>query len=201
MTSAAPRIATLADLLAIPEDERFHEVVDGELIRKPMPTLRHGAAQAGLVEEIGVAYGPRSRGRGPGGWIFATETEIRFAERQIYRPDVAGWRRERMSSGLPEGFPLALCPDWICEVLSASNPSHDLFKKRRTYQRSEVPHDWVLDPEAETLTVYRWTADGYLVVLDAADDERVRAEPFDAIELSVHELVAGDEAEVDAPPT
>lgn len=195
MTSTARRNppATLADLLAIPEAERFHEIVDGELVRKAMPTIRHGAAQAALAEEVGVAYGPRSRGRGPGGWVFATETEIRFADHQVYRPDVAGWRREHMPR-LPDDFTLEVRPDWICEILSPSNAAHDLVKKRRTYQHAELQHYWVLDPEAETLTVYRWTADGYLLVLDATGDERVRAEPFDALELSVRELVVGDEA-------
>jgi len=30
--------ATVADLLAIPESERFHEVIDGELVRKALPS-------------------------------------------------------------------------------------------------------------------------------------------------------------------
>jgi Uma2 family endonuclease len=194
VTRAARRLrsATLADLLAIPEAERHHEIIDGELVRKAMPTLRHGAAQAALAEEVGVAYGPRSRGRGPGGWIFATETEIRFADDQLYRPDVAGWRRERMPR-LASSFPLEVTPDWVCEILSPSNAAHDLVRKRRSYHHSHVSHYWILDPEAETLTVYRWTADGYLVVLDAAGDERVYAEPFEAVELSVRSLVVGDD--------
>jgi hypothetical protein len=40
-----------------------------------------------------------------------------------------------------------------------------------------------------TLTVHRHTPDGYLVALRAAGDERVRAEPFDAIELQVGMLL------------
>jgi Uma2 family endonuclease len=80
MSSAAPErsLATAEDLLAIPEDERFHEVIDGELVRKAMPSIRHGTAQAELAAEIAGAYGLRSRGRGPGGWVFATEVEILF---------------------------------------------------------------------------------------------------------------------------
>jgi len=48
-----------------------------------------------------------------------------------------------------------------------------------------VPHSWIVDPQLETLRVHRWTADGYLVVLDAERSQRVRAEPFEAIELQV----------------
>ena len=35
------------------------------------------------------------------------------------------------------------------------------------------------------LSAYRWSADGYVEVLVTERGERVRAEPFDAIELSV----------------
>jgi hypothetical protein len=91
MSSAGPKLpaATLADLLAIPENERFHEILDGELIRRAMPSLRHGTAQMGLADSVAGPYGPRSRGRGPGGWIFASEVEILFEPSQILRPDVS----------------------------------------------------------------------------------------------------------------
>jgi hypothetical protein len=39
--------------------------------------------------------------------------------------------------------------------------------------------------EVETLVVYRWHQDGYVEVLIAERHERVRAEPFEAFELSV----------------
>lgn len=46
-----------------------------------------------------------------------------------------------------------------------------------------------------SLAVYRWTPEGYLVVLTAEGRERVRAEPFDAVEFSVQGLLTGDEGE------
>ena len=58
-----------------------------------------------------------------------------------------------------------------------------------------MAHYWIIDPDIEALAVYRWTADGYLLVLTAQGTERIRAEPFDAVELSVHDLIAGDEDE------
>ncbi|WP_129349842.1 Uma2 family endonuclease [Sorangium cellulosum] len=196
MSSASPerRSATVEDLLAIPEEERFHEIIDGELVRKAMPSPRHGAAQAELAAEIAGAYGLRSRGRGPGGWIFATEVEVLLEAPQVYRPDVAGWRRERLPRW-PDESPIALRPDWVCEILSPSNKQNDLFKKLRTYQRCRVPHTWILDPEAEALVVHRWTPEGCLIVLTADGHERIRAEPFEAVELSVRGLLAGDEGE------
>lgn len=192
----APR-GTLADLLAIPDVERYHELIDGELVRKAMPRGPHGRAQFRLAAEIGGPYDRRGGRGGPGGWIFATEVEIEFEPTNVFRPDVAGWRRQRLRQ-LPNESPISERPDWVCEILSPSNKQNDLFKKLRTYQRCQVGHYWIIDPDIEALAVYRWTPDGYLLVLTVQADERVRAEPFDAVELSVHELIAGDEEDEDA---
>lgn len=196
MSRSAPqrRSVTVADLLVIPEGERFHEIIDGELVRKATPSGAHGRAQFRLATEIGGPYDRRAGRGGPGGWIFAAEVEIQFDPINVYRPDVAGWRRERLAR-MPDEHPLSVRPDWICEILSPSNKQNDLFKKLRTYRRCQVGHYWILDPEAEALAVYRWTTDGYLLVLDAEGEERVRAEPFTEVELSVYDLVAGDEDE------
>ena len=187
--------ATLADLLAMPEEDRY-ELVDGELMPKEAGSGKHGRGQAALT---GVLYRPFGRKGGgppdrPGGWWFATEALIQFGPTQIRRPDVAGWRRERLAD-LPAAAPMTVIPDWICEVLSASNAGTDTIKKMRLYHQAKVAHYWLVDPIAETLAVYRDTVDGYLNVLVAERGDRVRAEPFAAIELSVGVLFGDDEEE------
>lgn len=184
--------ASLADLLAIPEEQRFHEIVDGELVRKAMPSGPHGRAQRVLGGRIGDPYDRRPGGRLPGGWWIVTETEVLLEEEQVYRPDVLGWRRERLPE-LPETTLIPVRPDWVCEVLSPTTARNDRVKKMRVYQRCGVPHSWMVDPEDQTLMVYRWTPEGYLLILAAERGERVRAEPFVEVELDIDALF-GDEA-------
>ena len=192
----ATRTATWSDLLSIPESERFHEVIGGELVRKAMPSGPHGRAQSRLASRIGGPYDRKPGGRLPGGWWLVTEVEVQLEAHEVYRPDVVGWRRERLAE-LPKQAPIIVRPDWVCEVLSESNARNDLVKKMRGYHRAELPHYWVVDPEAESLTVYRWTAEGFLLVLAAERTETVRPEPFDGIELFVGTLFGDDED--DAP--
>jgi len=182
--------ATLADLLAIPEERRRHEIVDGDLIEKDAASGRHGGAQVRLSRHLGP-YDRRPGGRWPGGWWFATEAEILLDDAQVFRPDVVGWRRERLAV-LPAEVPIAVVPDWVCEILS-TNKRNDLVKKKRAYHQHRVAHYWIIDPVEETLSVQRWHADGYLEVLIADRDARVRAEPFDAIELPVGVLFGDDD--------
>lgn len=181
---------TLADWLALPEDARF-ELIDGELIEKAAPTFDHGTAQTLTAGAIAGAFHRRSGGSGgPGGWWIATEVDI-VLDGRGYRPDVCGWRRDHVPVP-PKERPVSIRPDWICEIVSASNRAVDTVTKLRRYQQAGVPHYWILDQVDRTLTVHRHNADGYLVVLRAEEHETVRAEPFDAIEVEVRVLLGGD---------
>ena len=192
MTPHARRSATLDDFWAIPEAERFHEIIDGEIIPKASPSGEHGAAQSGLVIAIGPQFQRSSSGRGgPGGWWIATEVEVLLDNAAIVRPDVLGWRRDRCPER-PIGTPVKQRPDWICEVVSPSKPNHDTVKKLRLYHRSEIPHYWIVDPRDATLTVMRWSADGYVTLMRAERGETVRPEPFQQIELAVGTLFGDD---------
>jgi Uma2 family endonuclease len=196
MSSAAltTRLGTAVDLLAIDDARRFHEIIAGELVQKATPSGEHGGAQAALA---GTLFGPFNRhggGRHPGGWWFGTEVEIELEPHEIYRPDVVGWRRERVAAR-PTGTPVRIRPDWVCEVLSPSNARDDQVTKFDTYCRAQIPHYWIVDPALETLRVHRWTKDGYLVVTNAQRGQRVRAEPFEAVELQVGVLFGDDPEE------
>ncbi len=63
----------------------------------------------------------------------------------------------------------------------------------RVYHAAGVPHCWLIDPQDETLTVYRRTPEGHLYVLGATREDGVHSEPFDAIELRVGVLFGDDE--------
>jgi Uma2 family endonuclease len=184
-----PGPATLDDLLAIPDDVRRHELIDGEIVEKQAASGRHGAAQGRIFRALGP-FDRRPGGRSPGGWIFATEVDVYFDDKNTLRPDVVGWRRERLAE-LPEEVPVRVVPDWTCEVLS-TNKRNDLVKKKRVYHQARVAHYWVADPVEQTLAVYRWSTEGYLEVLTTERGERVRAEPFEDIELVVGVLFGDD---------
>ena len=191
MSQSARRQASVEDFLAIPEPRRFHELLGGDLVAKAAPSGEHGSAQAGVIGAVLPAY-QRARGRGgPGGWWIASEVEVLLDAGTIVRPDVAGWRRDRTAER-PIGFPVQQPPDWICEVVSPTNATDDTVKKLRLYHGAEIGHYWIVDPRDATLTVLRWSADGYVTRLRAERGDVVRAEPFDAIELAVGTLFGDD---------
>ena len=185
MATTDRRRATYQDVLDAPEHE-VAEIVNGALHLSPRP-----GGPASVVNSVlgGELYQPFHRGRGgPGGWLFVVEPELHFGE-DIVVPDLAAWRRERMSI-VPEGAFFTLAPDWICEVLSRSTEKFDRAEKLAVYARAGVRHAWLVHPRRRTLEAFRLHEGKWLTLAVYKDDDRARIEPFDAIELDLSVLWA-----------
>ncbi len=189
------RRATYQDVLDAPPN-MVAEVIDGQLVLMPRPASPHAMAASVLGEELGP---PFRRGMGgPGGWILLDEPELHLGD-DILVPDLAGWRRERMPQVADAAY-FTLAPDWVCEVLSPRTAKIDRSDKLPIYAREQVAHAWLVDPLARTLEVLRREGSRWLLVGVWSDEARVRAEPFDAIELELGALWADVERRAVAQP-
>lgn len=183
----AGKLATYEDLLALPDGQRA-EIIDGVIVSPPSPLPRHGRAQRVVGSLIGGAFDDNDGEGGPGGWWILPEVDVRLGPHDIVKPDIAGWRRER----LPDPWdvrPIEVVPDWICEILSPSNVADDRVRKRRLYATYGVAFYWLLDPLERTLEALRLdasTSSKSWIEIGSYDHESVvRIAPFEAIEIAV----------------
>ena len=175
--------ASYADLYDVP-DNFVAEMFDGDLYASPRPAIPHAHAASVLGGELS---GPFHRGRnGPGGWVILHEPELHFGN-DVLVPDLAGWRRERMPEAPADAY-IALAPDWVCEVLSASTEKLDRGTKLRIYAREKVSHAWLVDPLRYTLEVLSLASGRWVLLQTHEGYVGVRAPPFDAIELDLGAL-------------
>ncbi|MFZ2448541.1 MAG: Uma2 family endonuclease [Syntrophobacteraceae bacterium] len=176
--------ATYDDLYTIPEHS-VGQIIDGELIVTP-PQSRHHALAAGVLSaKVSWSYVLGKDG-GPGGWIVLFGSEVKLGE-DILVPDLAGWRKERFPE-VEETNWISVCPDWVCEILSPSTIRVDKIKKMTIYARHNVGHFWLIDPAAKTLDVLRLESGRWVVLGVYADNDKVRAEPFEQAEISLGSL-------------
>jgi Uma2 family endonuclease len=174
------RVATYADILALPPHVRG-EILFG-VLHGSRPTPWYGMTTSSLCDEIGPPF--RGARGGPGGWVILREPEIHLGD-DVIVPDAVGWRRVRMPE-VPFDKPyFELSPDWVAEVLSPSTAAVDRDDKLRIYAREEVRHVWLVDPLVRTLEVLRLDRATYRILAVHRDTAKVRAEPFDAIELDL----------------
>jgi Uma2 family endonuclease len=179
----ARKRATYEDVLAAPET-MIAEVIDGELHLMSRPRRSHVRAASGLGSllfgafQVGVG--------GPGGWTILYEPELHLGpEPDILVPDLGGWRAGRLvdQEDVDEPF-ITDVPDWVCEILSPGTYRTDRMKKMPIYAREAVGHVWLVDPRERTVEVFRHDGNGFKLVGTFGGDDAVRAEPFDAVEIS-----------------
>jgi Uma2 family endonuclease len=180
----AKKAATYEDLIALP-DRLVGEIVDGDLYASPRPAFVHALATSSLM---GALFGFGRGGGGPGGWLILIEPELHIGG-QVMVPDLAGWRRERMPE-MPDVQFSETPPDWVCEVLSPSTAFLDRRRKMPHYATAGVRNIWLVDARLKTVEVYRSDGERWLLLATHGEDERVRAEPFEAIEIDLSLLWA-----------
>ena len=179
--------ATYQDVIDAPPN-KVAEVVDGRLYTHPRPARPHAAAGSVLGMDIGI---PFHRGRGgPGGWIIYDEPELHFGtapDENILVPDLAGWRRERMTEGLDVAY-FTLAPDWVCEILSPSTRALDLGPKRDIYAREGVAYLWFLDPAPRVLEAFKLHNGQWALIATVTGDAPISVPPFEGLETPLNSL-------------
>jgi Uma2 family endonuclease len=186
MSELAKKKATYEDLCGIPENT-IGEIVDGELIVTPRPSRKHARSAFVLGNKIGSPYDLGEGG--PGGWIFLIDPEIGLGE-QIVVPDMAGWKRERFPFEEDHKW-ISAVPDWVCEILSPSTFRTDKVKKMPIYAHHGVGHIWLIEPVAMTMDAFALESGRWVLLASFAENDKVRAEPFQEIEISLEDLWLG----------
>ena len=179
------KLATYDELLALPEGERF-EVQAGALVASPARTPRHSKAQGSAYRIVGGPFDDDDGFGGPGGWWIFIEVDVRLGPHDIVRPDLSGWRRERLPE--PDVRPIDVVPDWVCEVASPSTTSKDRVYKKHLYAERGVGHYWLVDPNARTLEALELVNGRWLEVGAYDETATARVPPFEAVEIPVGRL-------------
>ena len=169
----------------IEEDVRV-ELIDGEVVVHAAPGMLHGFGTSGVGSELYQAY-QRGR-RGPGGWWILSEIDIELDPgAQAYRPDIAGFRQERVPR-IPPERPVRLVPDFVCEVLSPSNAQWDRGAKKAGYARGGVLWYWMLDPAERRLEAHQLVSGVYTPAAIVTRETPGCLPPFDDVRFDMSEL-------------
>jgi Uma2 family endonuclease len=155
-------LLTAKDLAEMGEEGEFCELIDGELV-KMSPSFLPEARVVRTVQRLldNFVY-PRQLGE-----IFGPALGYELTSHRVRAPDVSFVNAEKLAAyGNPQEF-AKLVPDLVVEVISPEVKYGYLQRKIRDYFEAGVRLLWIVDPEMQTVTVYRSLVD--LRVLTAAD--------------------------------
>ncbi|MEW6267543.1 MAG: Uma2 family endonuclease [Thermodesulfobacteriota bacterium] len=188
MSVSAKRKAVYDDLYTLPEN-MTGEIIEGELFALPRPGYKHSTTASVLGSEIIPPY-RFGKGGGPGGWIITIEPEVMFGENLLV-PDLAGWKKERLPEPPKDNWTM-VSPDWVCEILSPSTFRIDRVRKMPIYAAHVVPYLWLIDPVAKLLETFKLKDGAWMVLGNYAENDKVRVEPFQEVEIDLANLWWGD---------
>ena len=142
---------TVADYMAY--DEERVELIDGEFLVCPPPSLRHQLILGNLI----LVLEPQARRLGIGQMI-PGPFDVVLSVHNVVQSDLVFISPETLKRADPR---LEGPPDVAIEILLNSNRKRDLVTKKKLYHEFRVPEYWLVDPEAETVTVLEWNAEGW----------------------------------------
>lgn len=146
---------THADLEAMPDDGRRHELIDGVLVVTPSPGLRHQVVVGSLFALLKAAC--------PEGLIvLVAPFDVVLDDSTVLQPDLLVARSTDFTErDLPTAPLLAV------EVLSPSTRRMDLTLKRARYEAAGCPSYWAVDPAQLTLTAWQLRGGAYVEIAHA----------------------------------
>ena len=100
------------------------------------------------------------------GRAFGAPFDVVFSQFDVVEPDllcISNARLDVLTTTNVQG-----APNLVVEIGSPSTRQRDETIKRKLYERFGVEEYWVIDPEIETIAVYRRTGESYQRVLELA---------------------------------
>jgi len=140
---------TYDDYVHFPEDGKRHELIDGEHFVTPTPNRKHQAVSSNLLGMIWSHLQQHPVGR-----VFSAPFDVILSTFDVVEPDLLYISRQRLAE--IETSPWVKgAPNLVVEIGSPATRKRDATVKRRLYERFGVEEYWVVDPELDTIDVYR----------------------------------------------
>jgi len=141
---------TADELLRVRLPGKRVELVQGRLLVREPPGLRHGRIAAELAYLLAHHVRASDLGR-----VYAAETGFKLTHEPdtVRAPDVAFISRDRLPEPEPEGY-AELAPDLVVEVLSPDDRPGEVLAKVADWLNAGSRLVWVVDPKRQFVRVY-----------------------------------------------
>ncbi|MBI2154339.1 MAG: Uma2 family endonuclease [Candidatus Rokubacteria bacterium] len=140
-------VLTYEDYCLLPDDGRRYEILDGELYMTPSPSRAHQRFALNLLVALHAFVTRHDSGE-----VFVAPFDVILAKTTVVVPDLVFVRRERLDIVTNRGIEGA--PDLVVEILSPDSARRDRVEKAQLYARYDVPHYWLVDPEARAIEAF-----------------------------------------------
>jgi Uma2 family endonuclease len=140
------RLCTYEDYAALPDDGR-HELIWGELMMSPSPSLGHQALLGALYTVV-----KNHVQHSASGFVYVAPLDVVLDSHTTVQPDLIFVSVER--SAILTDKNIQGAPDLVVEIISPGSEDRDRLVKTRLYREHRVREYWLVDRDARQVTVY-----------------------------------------------
>ena len=166
------------DLAQMPDNGKRYEVLEGDLVVIPSPKPQH---QRIVLHCANFFQTLEQQGLGQ---VFVAPLDVVLDYHNVAEPDILFVCQDRLNIVTEANIQGA--PDLIVEVLSPGTRERDCTVKARLYARFGVREYWIVEPDNQTLTIYRLTDTGYQPFGPYSVEDTVVSPLFPDHPLAVH---------------
>ncbi|MCU0515005.1 MAG: Uma2 family endonuclease [Anaerolineae bacterium] len=149
MTAAAaparPRL-TAAEYATLPETLLPTELIDGEIVEMPAPTLHHQRLAARIFKVIDQLK--------PDGEVYFAPADVHLDDRLVVQPDVLWVAADNTRCVNVEDKYFRGAPDLVVEILSPGTAFHDRVTKFALYEQHGTRELWLIDAAEGLIEVW-----------------------------------------------
>lgn len=174
------QIYTESDYYALPEDERA-ELIDGQIYYQAAPSRVHQKVLNAVNNTI-YNYLKSKNGSCE---VYPAPFAVKLKEdrKTIVEPDISViCDRNKLTDKGCTG-----APDWIIEIVSPGNSSHDYIRKLNLYADAGVREYWIVNPMKQTIFVYHLEETKFEVNTFTFQD-KIKANIYDDLWIDFKEI-------------
>lgn len=173
---------TYEDYRSLPESEtKRYELLEGELVMVPSPTLYHQDVLGNLYLAISLFVRDSRLGR-----MFVAPCDVVLSEDTVLQPDIVFVSRERSHIMMQDHVRGA--PDLVIEVLSPSTADRDRRVKRGLYAQYGVKECWIVDPDRKTIEVLALGELGFRSIAVYGEQQTLHSPVLDGLAMPLSEV-------------
>lgn len=176
---------TIEDYVLFPDDGKRHEIIEGDHYVTPAPRTKHQRVSGRLFVKISGFAAPRRLGE-----VFAAPFDVVLSDENVVQPDLLFVTTARTAIVTEDNIHGA--PDLVIEILSESSRKKDEVTKRKLYERYGVREYWIVDPELETVKIFKLEQEAYGRAIEISKEAKdvLTTDLLPGFELSIAEIFA-----------
>ena len=167
--------------LEFPDNDLFdYELINGLLVRKQSPTLKHQR----ISRRISTALNNFALKTGIGEMLYAP-LDVVLDDNNVYHPDIIFVKKDRASI-LDEVEQVVIgAPDLVVEILSKSTIVYDRGAKKDIYERYGVREYWLVDQRTNNIEVYSYADQRYKLIDNYDETGTLKSLTLEGFEMDI----------------